>query len=85
MIRISKKNKCCGCSACASICPKASISMKRDEEGFLYPYVDMNTCIDCHLCEKVCPFLNVVKKKKTQSKVFASISKNEIVSTQIRA
>lgn len=79
MIRISKKNKCCGCSACASICPKASISMKRDEEGFLYPYVDMNTCIDCHLCEKVCPFLNVVKKKKTQSKVFASISKNEIV------
>lgn len=77
MIRLSKKKGCCGCSACASVCPKSSISMKLDEEGFLYPYVDKNTCIDCHLCEKVCPFLNVEPPQKRHSKVFAAISKNE--------
>ena len=79
MIRLSKKKGCCGCSACASVCPKSSISMKRDEEGFLYPYVDKNTCIDCHLCEKVCPFINVEKAPKRHSKVFAAISKNKEV------
>lgn len=79
MIKISNNKNCCGCSACASVCPKSSISMKRDEEGFLYPIVDKNTCIDCHLCEKVCPFLNVRKEYKRKSHVFAAISKNENV------
>ena len=57
MIKIEDKTFCCGCSACASICPRKCISMKPDEEGFLYPQVDETTCIDCGLCEKVCPFL----------------------------
>lgn len=55
MIEIKEKEKCCGCSACESICPKKSISMIADEAGFLYPKVNLNTCIDCSLCEKVCP------------------------------
>ena len=33
MIDILDKKKCCGCSACVSICPKQCISMKIDEEG----------------------------------------------------
>lgn len=57
MIHIEDKTKCCGCTACASICPKKCISMKPDEEGFLYPEVDGNLCVDCGLCEKVCPII----------------------------
>jgi len=58
MINIKDKKDCCGCSACVQKCPKQCISLKEDNEGFLYPQVDQSKCIDCHLCEKVCPFLN---------------------------
>lgn len=60
MIQISDKTKCCGCTACASSCPKKCISMQYDEEGFLYPVVDKNLCVNCGICEKVCP---VIKNK----------------------
>ena len=56
MIMITDKTKCCGCQACANICPKNCISMRADEEGFLYPTRDPSSCIECGLCEKVCPF-----------------------------
>ena len=58
MIKITDKHDCCGCSACVQRCPKQCISLKEDEEGFLYPKVNIDECIDCHLCEKVCPWLN---------------------------
>lgn len=56
MIQIKNKADCCGCTACASICPKNAISMESDVLGFKYPKVDLNKCIDCGLCEKVCAF-----------------------------
>lgn len=43
-----------GCSACMTMCPVQCISMKTDEEGFLYP-VASDACIHCGKCEKVCP------------------------------
>ena len=58
MIDIKEKKDCCGCSACVQRCPKQCISLYEDEEGFLYPKVDVDACIDCGLCEKVCPVLN---------------------------
>lgn len=58
MIRIEDKKDCCGCSACAQRCPKHCISMVEDEEGFLYPKVDVSICVNCRVCEKVCPVLN---------------------------
>lgn len=56
MIRITDKSQCCGCTACASICPHGAITMVPDVLGFLYPEVDMSRCTDCGLCEKVCAF-----------------------------
>ena len=57
MIQIAEKYNCCGCHSCYNICPQQAISMLLDEEGFLYPKVDINKCTDCHKCEKVCPLL----------------------------
>ena len=56
MIQIKDKADCCGCTACASICPKDAIKMEPDTLGFKYPKVDLSKCIDCGLCEKVCAF-----------------------------
>lgn len=48
--------KCCGCGACAQICPKGAIAMTPDEDGFVYPVIDSGKCVECDLCEKVCAF-----------------------------
>lgn len=64
MIDIQNKNKCCGCSACKSACPKHCITFYVDKEGFQYPQVDKYTCIKCDICEKVCPYVMDVGNKK---------------------
>ena len=78
MIQISKENKekCCGCGACAQKCPKQCISMLEDEEGFLYPHVDVENCVNCHICEKVCPFLNIQEQCEPLD-IFAAVNINE--------
>ena len=53
MINIINKTDCCGCSACMQTCPKQCISMKEDEEGFLYPMINTENCSKCHKCEYV--------------------------------
>ena len=78
MIQITDKQNCCGCSACASICPKHFIAMQADSEGFLYPVVNETDCIDCGLCEKVCNELHPYDKRKPL-KVLAAINKDEDV------
>lgn len=63
------KNTCCGCSACAQVCPQKAIEMKTNEEGFLYPFIDSSKCVSCGLCERVCPISatvpNVFSKNDT--------------------
>lgn len=76
MIKITEKSECCGCNACVQRCPKQCISMKEDEQGFLYPFVDTTSCIDCGLCEKVCPILNPFDTKEPLQ-VLAAKNKNE--------
>ncbi len=51
----SRKEECCGCTACYAVCPQSAISMKEDEEGFEYPQIDENKCVGCCICLKVCP------------------------------
>ena len=57
-VLFTRKEECCGCTACYAICPVNAISMKPDEEGFDYPVVDQQKCIKCHKCVKICPLKN---------------------------
>lgn len=76
MIKIIDKKYCCGCTACASICPKHCITMQLDNEGFLYPVVNETDCIDCRLCEKACHELHPYEERNPL-KVLAAINNDE--------
>lgn len=77
MIEIKDKVKCSGCFACANICPSKCITMKKDEEGFMYPSVNKEKCINCGLCEKICPVLNKKEYKNEDEKCYAAYNKDE--------
>ena len=81
MIEIINKEDCVGCNACMQRCPASCISMSEDEQGFLYPKVDVSKCIDCGLCEKVCPVLNQGEPRQP-IKVYAARNKDkEVIKT----
>ena len=75
-IQIKNPQDCCGCTACASICPKQCIKMKADDFGLKYPDVDESICVECGLCVRVCPFINPSDESKPLI-CFAAINKNE--------
>ena len=50
------RSECCGCTACAAVCPRGAITMEPDEEGFDYPVVNAALCIRCMKCEEACVF-----------------------------
>ncbi len=78
MISVCDKTNCTGCFACANICPKQCINMTADNEGFLYPVVNVSLCINCGLCEKICPLLNAkTASDGRETKAYAAISKDE--------
>lgn len=81
MIQIKDKSKCCGCMACVQKCPKQCITMKEDEEGFLYPHVDESLCVSCNLCEKVCSVINQTANNEP-IKVYAATNNNEEILKQ---
>ncbi|HBH08749.1 MAG TPA: F420H(2):quinone oxidoreductase [Rikenellaceae bacterium] len=76
MIRVTNKADCCGCGACASVCPRRCISMSEDREGFLYPHADPKTCVNCGLCEKVCGVLHPYPERKPLQ-VLAAVNTDE--------
>lgn len=78
MIKITDKENCCGCHNCALVCPKNCITMKEDEEGFLYPVVDEDKCVDCGICEKSCPIISPLNNNKKLNDItsYAAYSKN---------
>lgn len=80
MIKITAKEHCSGCSACAAVCPRQCITMQPDEEGFLYPQVDTDACVNCGLCSQVCPVSNrQTCKNGTYQGVYAAINPDHTV------
>lgn len=78
----NKKEECCGCTACATICPVQAISFEYDSEGFLYPQINKNKCIGCLKCEKVCAFKQDIAfpiEENLNTEIFAARSKSEDV------
>ena len=62
---VANRADCCGCEACANVCPKNAITMTRDAEGFAYPKINPELCIHCGKCDATCPTLNFTKKFPT--------------------
>lgn len=81
MINIKDKKECCGCEACAQVCPKRCISLVRDGEGFRYPSVDLAACVNCRLCEEVCPALHPHAANRPEH-VIAAINRNDRIREQ---
>lgn len=81
MINITDKHNCCGCSACVQRCPRQCISLIEDNEGFLYPHVNIDKCIDCRLCEKVCPIITPYKESEPLQ-AYALINEDDEVRMQ---
>lgn len=80
MIKILRKEDCCGCKVCEDICTKEAITFKCDIEGFWYPVVNDDKCNNCGACEKVCPIINISLLKKNdlkQSECYAAINNNK--------
>lgn len=76
MQRICENEKCTGCTACKSICPKKCIRMEPDAYGFFHPEINVNECVDCGLCAKTCP-VNNEPELKEPIKTLAAINKNQ--------
>ena len=81
-IQINDKSECCGCTACANVCPKNAIMMKEDEEGFLYPTIDKEKCINCGLCKTTCPIIKKKHKTKCAQKAYILNNKDDIVRSE---
>lgn len=77
-ITLAPSDKCCGCSACFSICPKKAISMQENDEGFLQPVIDATKCIHCGKCQNVCPVLKPVYKNNPKPQCYAVMANDEI-------
>lgn len=79
MIRITEKQNCCGCSACAQCCPVGAISMISDEEGFYYPKADEVKCIACGKCDRVCPISNPLEIPHEYCDVYIAQNRDEVI------
>lgn len=77
-----EKYECCGCGACANVCPVKAISMKEDPEGFLYPSIDESKCIECSLCLKKCRSATPSPEKKKPQWGYLIQNKDEQVLAQ---
>ncbi len=75
--QLAAHDRCTGCGACSSGCPKGAIRMAPDREGFLYPEVT-DGCVQCGHCAHVCP-VQKQREHRTAPQVFAVWNRDESV------
>lgn len=78
MLQVCEPTDCCGCQACASVCPKGCITYHADKVGHLIPRIDTGLCIDCKRCQRVCPALNE-PEYNTPSAAIAAFAKDDSI------
>lgn len=74
---LAPRDRCTGCGACASGCPKGAIHLLPDREGFVYPTVT-DACIQCGHCSHICPVLKQ-RERRPEPTVFAAWNNDETV------
>ena len=73
---------CCGCSACAVICPVDAIHMAFDKTGMYRPVIEEGKCVNCHLCEKLCVMRldsDVAFQPLSRDEVYVSVARDRSV------
>lgn len=78
-INFYKRSECCGCGACAQICPRKCIEMVQDTEGFLYPKINESECVRCGKCYNVCHIKNDFPRKGKISETYYAKNVNRDV------
>ncbi len=79
---LASPENCTGCSVCVNVCPKKSITMKLNKEGFFIPVTDYSKCIDCDLCKKKCPINNTHTSNKS---IISYAAKNKNINTRLNS
>ena len=74
IVLFKDKKLCCGCGACANICPIKAITMVSDENGYSYPVINQNLCVSCGACKKVCTYQNGIALHEPMN-AYAAVNK----------
>ncbi|MBQ4582630.1 MAG: Coenzyme F420 hydrogenase/dehydrogenase, beta subunit C-terminal domain [Oscillospiraceae bacterium] len=77
MPHLAPHDRCTGCAACASGCPRGAIHMLPDREGFLRPTIT-DACIQCGHCSHICPVLKQ-RERRSEPAAFAVWNEDESV------
>lgn len=54
--KLPNDDECCGCQACANVCPKDAIAFSK-RGGFYAKSINASACINCGMCTELCPNL----------------------------
>ncbi len=55
VLSVARDDLCCGCGACAALCPARALEMRLGADGQWRPEV-VGQCRGCGLCARLCPF-----------------------------
>ena len=78
-IDVTNEALCCGCMACASVCPQGAISKIENSKGFIVPAIDDTKCINCGLCLRVCDFKKEHDKQSNIEKAFSLVINDKAI------
>lgn len=68
---------CCGCGACEDVCHAKAITMREDDSGHIYPFIDTERCTNCGVCRKICAFEAYLPNKDEERKGFVACCKDK--------